>query len=170
MYAACLCGAEEEMLFFGPRPWGAVVSRFGQVLEGAVCTALLWILWLGMRPYMQKYGIKEEEIASVAVKNKGNAVDHPCAQLGAKITVEDVMNSEPICWPVKRLDVSPPSDGAAAVVLASEKVAKKLTDQPVWLDGVGWTLDSTHWTNRDLAYPEYVEKAAWMAYKMAGIK
>jgi len=68
------------------------------------------------------------------------------------------------------LDVSPPSDGAAAVVLVSEKVAKKLTDEPVWLDGVGWTLDSTHWTNRDLAYPEYVEKAAKMAYKMAGIK
>jgi len=44
------------------------------------------------------------------------------------------------------------------VILASEKVAKKLTDQPVWLDGVGWTLDSTHWTNRDLAYPEYVGK------------
>jgi len=46
------------------------------------------------------------------VKNKGNAVDHPCAQLGAKITVDDVMRSEPICEPVKRLDVSPPSDGA----------------------------------------------------------
>ncbi len=56
------------------------------------------------------------------------------------------------------------------MILASEKVAKKLTDQPVWLDGVGWTLDSTHWTNRDLAYPEYVERAAKMAYKMVGVK
>src|SRR6266487_3501889 len=136
---------------------------------GAIGKTLLWIFSLEMRRYMHKYGIKEEEIAEVAVKNKGNAVDHPSAQLGAKITVDDVMRSEPICEPVKRLDVSPPSDGAAAVILASEKVAKKLTDQPVWLDGVGWTLDSTHWTNRDLAYPEYVEKAAKMAYKMAGI-
>src|SRR5438046_5430803 len=123
-----------------------------------------------MRRYMHKYGIKEEEIAEVAVKNKGNAIDHPSAQLGARITVSDVMNSEPICSPVKRLDVSPPSDGAAAVVLVSEKVAKKLTDEPVWLDGVGWTLDTMQWTNRDLAYPAYVEKAAKMAYKMAGIK
>ena len=170
MYDTCLCVAEEKMSPLHPHPQYAFWSIFDQILERPLGTTLLWIFSLEMRRYMHKYGIKEEEIASVAVKNKGNAVDHPCAQLGAKITVEDVMNSEPICWPVKRLDVSPPSDGAAAVVLASEKVAKKLTDQPVWLDGVGWTLDSTHWTNRDLAYPEYVEKAAWMAYKMAGIK
>ncbi len=170
MYDTCLCVAEEKMSPLHPHPQYAFWSIFDQILERPLGTTLLWIFSLEMRRYMHKYGIKEEEIASVAVKNKGNAVDHPCAQLGAKITVEDVMNSEPICWPVKRLDVSPPSDGAAAVVLASEKVAKKLTDQPVWLDGVGWTLDSTHWTNRDLAYPEYVERAAWMAYKMAGIK
>jgi acetyl-CoA C-acetyltransferase len=170
MYDTCLCVAEEKMSPLHPHPQYAFWSIFDQILERPLGTTLLWIFSLEMRRYMHKYGIKEEEIASVAVKNKGNAVDHPCAQLGAKITVQDVMNSEPICWPVKRLDVSPPSDGAAAVVLASEKVAKKLTDQPVWLDGVGWTLDTTHWTNRDLAYPEYVEKAAWMAYKMAGIK
>ena len=170
MFDTCLCVAEEKMSPLHPHPQFAFWSIFDQILERPLGTTLLWIFSLEMRRYMHKYGIKEEEIAHVAVKNKGNAVDHPCAQLGAKITVEDVMNSEPICSPVKRLDVSPPSDGAAAVVLASEKVAKKLTDQPVWLDGVGWNLDSTHWTNRDLAYPEYVEKAAWMAYKMAGIK
>jgi len=170
LYDTCLCVAEEKMSPLHPHPQYAFWSIFDQILERPLGTTLLWIFSLEMRRYMHKYGIKEEEIAEVAVKNKGNAVDHPCAQLGAKITVDDVMRSEPICSPVKRLDVSPPSDGAAAVILASEKVAKKLTDQPVWLDGVGWTLDSTHWTNRDLAYPEYVEKAAKMAYKMAGIK
>ena len=170
MYDTCLCVAEEKMSPLHPHPQYAFWSIFNQILERPLGTTLLWIFSLEMRRYMHKYGITEEEIAEVAVKNKGNAVDHPCAQLGAKITVDDVMRSEPICEPVKRLDVSPPSDGAAAVILASEKVAKKLTDQPVWLDGVGWTLDSTHWTNRDLAYPEYVEKAAKMAYKMAGIK
>ena len=170
MYDTVLCVAEEKMSPLHPHPQYAFWSIFDQILERPLGTTLLWIFSLEMRRYMHKYGIKEEEIAEVAVKNKGNAIDHPSAQLGAKITVSDVMNSEPICSPVKRLDVSPPSDGAAAVVLVSEKVAKKLTDEPVWLDGVGWTLDSTHWTNRDLAYPEYVEKAAKMAYKMAGIK
>src|SRR6266852_4464402 len=170
LYDTCLCVAEEKMSPLHPHPQYAFWSIFDQILERPLGTTLLWIFSLEMRRYMHKYGIKEEEIAEVAVKNKGNAVDHPCAQLGANITVDDVMRSEPICEPVKRLDVSPPSDGAAAVILASEKIAKKLTDQPVWLDGVGWTIDSTHWTNRDLAYPEYVEKAAKMAYKMAGIK
>ena len=170
MYDTCLCVAEEKMSPLHPHPQYAFWSIFDQILERPLGTTLLWIFSLEMRRYMHKYGIKEEEIAEVAVKNKGNAIDHPSAQLGAKITVSDVMNSEPICSPVKRLDVSPPSDGAAAVVLVSEKVAKKLTDEPVWLDGVGWTLDTTHWTNRDLAYPEYVEKAAKMAYRMAGIK
>src|SRR5205814_7261535 len=38
-----------------------------------------------------------------------------------------------------------------------------------WMQGVGWNLDTTYWTNRDLAYPQYVENAARMAYDMAGI-
>jgi acetyl-CoA C-acetyltransferase len=65
--------------------------------------------------------------------------------------------------------VSPVSDGAAAIVLASEKVASRFTDKPVWVQGVGWCLDTSYWGNRDLAYPRYVEKAAKMAYEMAGI-
>ncbi|NIP67551.1 thiolase domain-containing protein, partial [Candidatus Bathyarchaeota archaeon] len=116
------------------------------------------------------HGIEKREIARVSVKNKGNALDHPCAQLPAKITVDDVLNSEVMVWPVQRLDISPTSDGAAALVLASEEVAKKITDDPVWIDGVGWCIDSTYWTNRDLYYPKYVEYAARMAYKMADIR
>ncbi len=68
------------------------------------------------------------------------------------------------------MDVSPVSDGAVAIVLAAEHVAKRITDKPVWIQGVGWNLDTAYWTNRDLAYPRYVEYAARMAYDMAGIK
>src|SRR5256885_14347406 len=153
-----------------PHPQYAFWSIFDQILERPLGTTLLWIFSLEMRRYMHKYGIKEEEIAEVAVKNKGNAIDHPSAQLGAKITVSDVMNSEPICSPVKRLDVSPPSDGAAAVVLGSEKGAKKLTAEPVWPDGGSCATDTRAWTNRDLANPQDVEKAAKMDYKTAGIR
>src|SRR6266550_1305283 len=124
LYDTCLCVAEEKMSPLHPHPQYAFWSIFDQILERPLGTTLLWIFSLEMRRYMHKYGIKEEEIAEVAVKNKGNAIDHPSAQLGAKISVDDVMRSEPICEPVKRLDVSPPSDGAAAVILASEKAAK----------------------------------------------
>lgn len=67
------------------------------------------------------------------------------------------------------LDVSPVTDGAVAVVLAADNVARRVTPQPVWIEGVGWNLDSAYWTNRDLSYPTYVEEAARMAYRMAGI-
>ena len=71
-----------------------------------------------------------------------------------------MLNSEVLAWPVQRFDVSPVSDGAVALVLAAEHVAKRITDKPVWIEGVGWNLDTAYWTNRDLAYPRYVEYAA----------
>jgi acetyl-CoA C-acetyltransferase len=119
---------------------------------------------------MQTYGISKADIARVSVKNKHNALDHPSAQVAEDITVEDVLNSETLCWPVNRLDISPASDGAAAVVLASERVARRLTDKPIWIDGVGMSIDTAYWATRDLSYPRYVETAARMAYDMAGIK
>jgi len=54
-------------------------------------------------------------------------------------------------------------------VLAADNVARRVTNKPVWFEGVGWNLDTAYWTNRDLSYPTYVEEAARMAYKMAGI-
>jgi acetyl-CoA C-acetyltransferase len=166
----CLAVAEEKMSPLQPHPQYAFWSIFDHTIERPLGVTLLWIFALEMRRYMHAYNIKEEEIALVSVKNKANAIDHPCAQLGAKITVEDVMKSEKMVWPVKRLDVSPTSDGAAAVVLASEEFAKRLTKDPVYVAGCGWNIDSTYWTNRDLSYPQYLENAARMAYKQAGIK
>ena len=169
-FDTCLVVAEEKMSSCYPHPAYAFTTIFDPIYARPLGVTLIWIFALEMHRYMHVHGIKKEEIALVSVKNKGNALDHPCAQLAAKITVEDVLNSEVLCYPVQRLDISPTSDGAAALVLASEDVAKKVTDNPVWIDGVGWSIDSTYWTNRDLYYPRYVQSAAQMAYKMAGIK
>ncbi len=169
LFDTCMVVAEEKMSPLHPHPQYAFWSIFDHTLERPLGVNLLWIFSLEMRRYMHAYNVKEEDIALVSVKNKRNALDHPCAQLGARITVDDVMKSEPICSPVKRLDVSPPSDGAAAAILVSEEVARKYTDDPVWIDGVGWNVDTQYWTNRDLYYPRYVEEAARMAYKMAKI-
>jgi acetyl-CoA C-acetyltransferase len=120
---------------------------------------------------MHTHGLSKRDIALVSVKNKRNAADHPCSLLGdPDITLEDVLNSEVLAWPVQRLDVSPVTDGAVALVLAAEHVARRVTDKPVWINGVGWSLDTAYWTNRDLYYPRYVEAAARMAYEMAGIR
>ena len=167
-HALVVC--EEKMSTCLPHPQAAFLTIFDNITEQPLKPNLLWIFALEQNRYMARHGITVEEIARVSVKNKHNALGHPSAQLGAELTVKDVLASEIMAWPVHRLMVSPTSDGAAAVVLAAEDVAQRVTDKPVWVQGVGWCLDSTYWTNRDLYYPEYVEKAAWMAYKMAGIR
>jgi acetyl-CoA C-acetyltransferase len=166
----CLVVTEEKMSCCHPHPQGAFITIFDHTTEQPLKPTLIWIFALEMRRYMEKYGLTSEDVARVAVKNKKNALDHPSAQLPGEITVEDVLNSEMLADPVHRLDISPASDGAAAMILASEDAAKRLTDKPVWLDGVGWNLDTSYWATRDLSYPRYVEKAARMAYEMAGIK
>lgn len=166
-----LCVAEEKMSSAQPHAQGAFITIFDNITERPLGPNLLWIFALEMQRYMVVHGIEKKDIAAVSVKNKRNAADHPAAMLGeAGITVEDVLNSEVLAWPVQRLDVSPVSDGAVAVVLAAEHVAKRITDKPVWVAGVGWHLDTAYWTNRDLYYPDYVEYAARMAYDMAGIR
>jgi acetyl-CoA C-acetyltransferase len=166
----CLVVAEEKMSSCHPHPQGAFLTIFDHTTEQPLKPTLIWIFALEMNRYMQTYGISKADIARVSVKNKHNALDHPSAQIPQEITVEDVLNSETLCWPVNRLDISPASDGAAAVVLASERVARRLTDKPVWIDGVGMSIDTAYWGTRDLCYPTYVETAARMAYDMAGIK
>ena len=171
MFDVALLVAEEKMSSTQPHPQGAFLTIFDNILERPLGPNLLWIFALEMNRYMSAYGLDKRDIASVAVKNKRNAAGHPAALLGqADITVDDVLASEVLAWPVQRLDVSPISDGAVAVVVASEDAAKRITDRPVWIEGVGWNLDTTYWTNRDLVYPEYVENAARMAYDMAGVK
>lgn len=166
----CLVVNEEKMSSIFPHPQSAFAHIWDPILDRPLKPNLVWIFALEMNRYMTVHGISKEAIAEVAVKNKRNAVDHPCAQLAdPNITVEDVLNSEVIAWPVQLLDISPPSDGASALVLASEDVARKLSETPVWISGVGWCIDTTMWTNRDLYFPEYTAYAAKMAYKMAKI-
>ncbi len=165
----CLVVAEEKMSTCHPHPQGAFITIFDNILERPLGPNLIWIFALEMRRYMEAYGITKEDIARVSVKNKRNGLDHPSTHVAQEITVQDVLDSEVMVAPVNRLDISPASDGAAAIVMVSEEVARRVTDKPVWIKGVGWNLDTAYWTNRDLAYPEYVERAARMAYKMAGV-
>lgn len=170
LFDTCLVVCEEKMSSCQPHAQAAFLTIFDNILERPLWPNLIWIFALEMNRYMTVNHIPKEHIALVSVKNKRNALDHPCAHVAEKITVEDVLNSEVLVWPVQLLDISPVSDGAAAIVLASEEEARRITNKPIWIDGVGWNLATTYWTNRDLAYPLYVEYAARMAYEMAGIK
>ena len=170
LFDTCLVVAEEKMSSCLPHPQGAFITIWDQFTESPLGPSLLWYFAMEMNRYMNRYGFTEREMALSAVKNKRNAMDHPCAQLPMEITVDDVLNSEVMAWPVKRLDVSPTSDGAVALVFAAEHVAKRISDKPVWIEGVGWNLETFYVGQRDLYYPKQVEFAARQAYQMAGIK
>ncbi len=128
---------------------------------------------LEARAYLHRYGITEEEMALVSVKNLGNAKANPYAQRGRDVTVEEVLESPYISWPVKILDTSPVSDGARAAIFASERVMRELDDDPVWVRGVGRGADS-YWymgrRNKDLGRLDYAYLGARLAYEMAGIR
>jgi acetyl-CoA C-acetyltransferase len=120
--------------------------------------------------YMEKYGLTEEQFAQVSVKNHGNARHNPLAQYPMEITVEEVMKSRKIADPLKLLDCSPVSDGAAAVIIANEARAKKGAKKPVWIKGMAHCSEAYFLGDRDLAEPIALREAARKVYEMAGIR
>src|SRR5262249_56193072 len=116
------------------------------------------------RAHMTKHGTTEEQMAHVAVKNHRHGARNPKAQFQKEITLEQVMQSAKVADPLKLYDCCPFSDGAAAVVLASEEVARK-TRKPVWVLGSAQTGDSMclH-DKRDLARAVATEPAPLPPY------
>jgi len=125
---------------------------------------------LQARAYMNRHNVTEKHIAMVAVKNITNAAKNPYAHRKMPdLSVKEVMGSKLLCAPIRELTMSPPSDGACALILASEDKARKITDKPVWIEGVG-TCQSSYLRDRDIEKLDSLETAARTAYKMAGIK
>ena len=125
---------------------------------------------LQARMYMEKYGASELELAEVCVKNLRNAVKVPYAfRKFSDITVEEVLESRLFSDPLTEMMIAPPCDGAAAVVLVSEEVAKDICSNPVWIKGVGNACDY-YLRDRNLAKLNSLEIAAKRAYNMAGIE
>lgn len=120
--------------------------------------------------YIKKYGITEEQAAKVVVKNRKNAINNPYAHLQKELSIDDVLNSKMIAYPLKELDLPPFSDGAVALLLAKEEIAKTLTDTPIWLKGYGSSTDAYYLGHRCMTDLIGLEFAAKEAYKMAGIK
>lgn len=121
------------------------------------------------RARMDSLGHTEEAAAMVAVKNRKNALANPYAHVKKPVTVEDVLNSKPLCWPIKLMDVPPISDGACAVVLASEDAAKKSSRPVAWIRGMSYVSEAENAPNRSMIQSEPLTIAAQKVYKQAGI-
>jgi acetyl-CoA C-acetyltransferase len=120
------------------------------------------------RARMELLGHSEEAAALVSVKNHKNALLNPYAHVKKEVTVEDVMSSRPLCWPIKLLDVPPISDGACAVVLANEDAAKSSPD-PAWIRGMAYYSEAENAANRSMIQSEPLTIAAQRVYRQAGI-
>lgn len=82
--------------------------------------------------YMRETGCGEEPAAIIRVQAGDNASKNPYAHLKTQYTVEDVMNSRLLIYPLRLLHMCPQSSGACALIFASENKAKKITKKPVW--------------------------------------
>jgi acetyl-CoA C-acetyltransferase len=92
--------------------------------------------------HMHYYGTTEEDLAMVAVQNHDNSSNNPYAHLRFKFTVEDALNSRMLSTPLRLSDCCPSSDGACAVIFASEEKAPKLAKHPAWVRACGQITDN----------------------------
>jgi acetyl-CoA C-acetyltransferase len=123
------------------------------------------------RAHMDKYGTTREQLAMVAVKNHHNGSLNPLAQYPFKVSVEAVLNSVMVADPLRILDCSPITDGAAALVLCPVELAKKFKKPPVRVVASGMATDAIALSSRqDITWIESTYQAAKRAYAMAGKK
>ena len=85
------------------------------------------------RRRMAEHGTTEEQLAQIAVKAHKNSVHNPNARFRKEFTLEEVMKSPLVSYPLRLYEICPVSDGAAAVVLCSPEAARKRTTKPVWI-------------------------------------
>jgi acetyl-CoA C-acetyltransferase len=128
-----------------------------------------FIAGLEMNRYAYETGTTREQCAAVVIKNRFNALSNPSASFGADLNINDVLYGPPLSWPLGKRETSKDVDGAVVFVIASEKAARNLTDKPVWIQGAGWANGSASLESRDWGSVPYLNQAAKMAYRQAGI-
>ncbi len=145
--------------------------------------------------YMHRHGMTPEHLMQVAIKNHENGAQNPLAQFGVTIpdwmqsriqsalkkgkpapawnTVWDFLHDDQanpmIAWPLRLFDCSPVTDGAAAVLLVSEELAREYTDHPIFITGSGQASDAALHSRQDLTAIPAARTAARQAYQMAGL-
>ncbi len=146
---------------------GGAADQEWETFFGATFPSLYALM---ARRHMHDYGTTEEQLAKVAVKNHYNGARNPYAQYQREITIDQVLSSPKVADPLKVLDCSPITDGAAAVILASEELANKLTDTPIWVNASAQASDTLALHDREsLTSLKATRVAGSKAFKQAGI-
>ncbi len=128
-----------------------------------------FVAGLEMRRFLEATGNTEEQAAGVVSRNRAAALSNPLAAYPARIAVADVMASPPEAEPLKSAEAAGLADGAIVLVLARESALARVSGQPVFIRGIGWSQDTPNIEERDLSRSVYAEQSAARAYRMAGI-
>lgn len=154
-------------------PQGAMSTIADPVFQRAFLAGAPGAIALQSYEYIKACPVPEERVreaaARISVRNHLAAFDNPYAHIKVQITVDDVLNSRIVCYPLHLLDICPGSDGACAVLFANEARARELCGRPAWVKGLGYAGDEYWIGDKDLAHWESARVAAARAYRMAGI-
>lgn len=83
--------------------------------------------------YMERFGLTQEHFAKISVKSHKNGALNPHAQYQKEVTLDEVLNSGDVAFPLTKMMCSPIGDGSAAVIVCSKEKAKQFTNKPVWI-------------------------------------
>ncbi len=138
-----------------------------EVFNGATFPGLYALM---ARAYMEQYGATRDQLSAVAVKNHDNGLNNPNAQYQMKIDIKTVNESVMVADPLRILDCSPITDGAAAMILCPLDRVKEFSNKPaIKIIGCGMATDSIALHDRrSLTSLDAVKMSAERAYKMAG--
>ena len=130
-------GMAEAALVVG----GDTAGGPGGVLEwdasrGELASPVYWAS-LFTAAYKRRYGASAGDLACVPAKAHLYAADNPLAYSSIRPTPGEVAASRPLTSDVRLHDCCRPCTGASAVLVASERAARRMTDEPVWLAGAG---------------------------------
>jgi acetyl-CoA C-acetyltransferase len=120
--------------------------------------------------HMNDYGTTREHLAKVAVKNHFYGAKNPKAMFQKEITLEKAMGARPVASPLNLFDCCANADGAACLILASEDRAKKISDTPIWIEGLGCASAPMSVLRREnLTSISSTVDASKQAYEQAGV-
>jgi len=121
--------------------------------------------------HMAKYGTTEEDLARVRVKSSFYGAMNPKATYRKQLSLEEILTSEIVCSPLKRFDCCANADGASCLIVAAADKAKRITNKPVWILGLGMGTAELNWSLRSsLTGFDSAKEAARQAYEMAELE
>jgi acetyl-CoA C-acetyltransferase len=124
-----------------------------------------------IRSYIRRSGAPDEIGFMIAVKDRQNALKNPYAHLQMHGITLDSVRESPVLWdPIHYLETCPSSDGACAMVLASESAARSAPRPPAWVHGTAMRSEPTMFAGRNQVSPRAGQDCATDVYREAGIQ